>query len=175
VSTNPLTAGATVQDLARTLMQTFDTNNDGQLTSDEFGTFLTKLLSGVSTAASTTATGSASSVLAGINTTAFKLGSQSNGTAKFEGFNFESTNDLRLSAKYAFAAAAQKAPSMPYTKTEAENWFNTYIKPTMEALGHRINWVKGDKFQFTDSVGTFVVDFVRGADGPDPALAWQAE
>jgi hypothetical protein len=45
----------------------------------------------------------------------------------------------------------------------------------MEKLGHRINWVKGDKFQFSNWQGTFVVDFVRGADGADPAVVWQIE
>jgi hypothetical protein len=38
-----------------------------------------------------------------------------------------------------------------------------------------VNWVKGDKFEFTNWQGTYVVDFVRGADGPDPALWWGAD
>jgi hypothetical protein len=42
----------------------------------------------------------------------------------------------------------------------------------MEALGHTINWVQGDKFSFTNWQGTFEVDFVRGADGPTPAFWW---
>ncbi len=64
---------------------------------------------------------------------------------------------------------------MPTTKADAESWFNSNVKGEMEKLGHRINWVKGDKFQFSNSQGTFVVDFVRGADGADPAIVWQIE
>jgi hypothetical protein len=172
VSTNPL-SGASVNDLAKTLMQTYDTNSDGQLASDEFGTFLGKLLSGMQ---STTAAAAGSFPITSVtNTMAFKLGAVSSGSVKFEGFNFDSTNNLRESAKYAFAAAAQKSGTMPTTKAEAESWFNTNIKSEMESLGHRINWVKGDKFQVTSPQGTFVVDFVRGADGSDPAIVWQPE
>jgi hypothetical protein len=131
VSTNPI-PGVTVQDLAKTLMQSFDANKDGQINTDEFGSFLGKLLSGVNSSAA-----------------AYPINS--------------------------FAAAAQKSGSMPTTKADAESWFNSNVKGEMEKLGHRINWVKGDKFQFSNWQGTFVVDFVRGADGADPAITWQIE
>jgi hypothetical protein len=94
---------------------------------------------------------------------------------RFEGFNFNQDIDPAKSAKYAFAAAAQRAGGMPLTKAEAESWFNANIKSELEQLGHKVNWVKGDKFEFTNWQGTFTIDFVRGADGPDPALAWQVE
>jgi hypothetical protein len=154
-----------VQDLAKSLMQTFDTNNDGKLTSDEFGAFLSKLLTGVTTASAATAASTTSATA----TTAAASGTG----VKFEGFDFSVTKDPLKSAKYSFAAAAKAAGSMPTSKTDAETWFNTNIKPKMEADGHRINWVKGDTFQFTDAGGTFVVDYVRGASSSDPALAWQ--
>jgi hypothetical protein len=167
VSTNPL-SGTTVQDLARTLMASFDTNKDGQLTADEFGGFLSKLLSGVQQAATT------NSALG--NTANFRLGAAGgSGAVRFEGFDFNAVNDLSMSAKYAFASAAQRAGTMPHTKSEAESWFNANIRGEMERLGHRINWVKGDKFQYTNWQGTFVVDFIRGADGPDPAVQWLVE
>jgi hypothetical protein len=158
-------SSTSVQDLANSLMKTFDTNSDGKLTTDEFGAFLTKLLSGVTSAsAAATATGSTS--------TAAATGSSA---LKFEGFDFSVVKDPLKSAKYSFANAAKAAGSMPANKVEAETWFNTNIKPKMEADGHTINWVKGDKFQFTDASGTFVVDYVRGADSGSPALAWQPE
>jgi hypothetical protein len=168
VSTNPI-PGVTVQDLAKTLMQSFDANKDGQINTDEFGSFLGKLLSGVNSSAAAYPINSIG------NTSNFKLGALGSGNVKFEGFDFNATNDLSQSAKYAFAAAAQKAGSMPTTKADAESWFNSSIKPEMEKLGHRINWVKGDKFQFSNWQGTFVVDFVRNADGHDPAVVWQIE
>ena len=94
---------------------------------------------------------------------------------KFEGFDFNKGADPAKSAKYAFAAAAQKSGSMPTSKADAEMWFNTNIKGEMEQLGHKIDWVKGDKFQFTNWQGTFVVDYVRGAASSNPALAWQVD
>jgi hypothetical protein len=94
---------------------------------------------------------------------------------KFEGFDFSKNADPAKSAKYAFAAAAQKAGSMPTSKADAEVWFNANIKGEMEKLGHKIDWVKGDKFQFTNWQGTFTVDYVRGAASSNPALAWQVD
>jgi uncharacterized protein YdeI (BOF family) len=162
-------SSTSVQDLATSLMKTFDTNSDGKLTTDEFGAFLTKLLSGVTSAsAAATATGSTT-------TAAAATGSTGSSAVKFEGFDFSVTKDPLKSAKYSFANAAKAAGTMPANKTEAETWFNTNIKAKMQADGHTINWVKGDKFQFTDASGTFTVDYVRGADSGSPALAWQPE
>jgi hypothetical protein len=157
-------SSTSVQDLANSLMKTFDTNSDGKLTTDEFGAFLTKLLSGV-TSASAAATATA--------TTSATASATSSSAVKFEGFDFSVTKDPLKSAKYSFANAAKASGIMPTNKTDAETWFNTNIKAKMEADGHTINWVKGDKFQFTDASGTFVVDYVRGADSGSPALAWQ--
>ena len=95
--------------------------------------------------------------------------------ARFEGFDFAKNADPAKSAKYTFAAAAQKIGTMPTSKPEAEAWFNANIKDEMEKLGHKIDWVKGDRFQFTNWQGTFVVDYVRGANSGSPALAWQVE
>jgi hypothetical protein len=156
-------SGVSVQDLAKSLMQTFDTNSDGKLTSDEFGTFLSKLLTGVTTAAATS-TSTASATTATTSTSS---------AVKFEGFDFSVTKDPLKSAKYSFAAAAKASGTMPTSKTDAETWFNNNIKSKMEADGHKIDWVKGDTFQFTDAQGTFVVDYVRGANSSSPALAWQ--
>jgi uncharacterized protein YdeI (BOF family) len=157
-------SSTSVQDLANSLMKTFDTNSDGKLTTDEFGAFLTKLLSGVTSASAVaTATGTSSTTAAATNSSA----------VKFEGFDFSVAKDPLKSAKYSFANAAKAAGTMPTSKTDAETWFNTNIKAKMEADGHTINWVKGDTFQFTDASGTFVVDYVRGASSGSPALAWQ--
>jgi hypothetical protein len=70
---------------------------------------------------------------------------------------------------------ASKSGSMPRTKAEAEQWFNSSIRAEFEAMGHTVNWVKGDQFSFTNWQGTFTVDFVRGADGDNPAFAWQVD
>jgi hypothetical protein len=150
--------------MARSLMRTVDTNGNGELSTEEFTSFLAKLMTGVQTglAASPTAV-----------TTPAAAGTTSN--IKFEGFDFAKNADPAKSAKYAFAAAAQKIGTMPTSKADAEVWFNTNIEAEMEKLGHKIDWVKGDRFQFTNWQGTFVVDYVRGAASSNPALAWQVE
>ncbi|MGH9382661.1 MAG: hypothetical protein ACRD2Z_18945 [Thermoanaerobaculia bacterium] len=45
----------------------------------------------------------------------------------------------------------------------------------MEAFGHEIHWVQGDKMSFTSEQGTFTVDYLRGAGAPGWGVAWQVE
>ena len=165
---NPIQPGASIQEMARSLMRTVDTNQNGELSTEEFTSFLAKLMTGVqgSLTASPTA-------VATPTATATPAGAGA--SLKFEGFDFAKNADPAKSAKYAFAAAAQKAGMMPTSKADAEVWFNANIKGEMEKLGHQIDWVKGDRFQFTNWQGTFVVDYVRGAASSNPALAWQVE
>jgi hypothetical protein len=151
-----------VDALAKTLMTTLDGNKDSQVSADEFSTFLSKLLSGVQTAVAANATAATSAASA-------------TSAVKFEGFDFSKATDPAKSAKYAFASAAQKLGTMPTSAADAEQWFNSSIKGEMEKLGHKIDWVKDDRFQFTNWQGTFVVDFLRGASSGNPALAWQVE
>ena len=164
---NPIQPGASIQEMARSLMRTVDSNGNGELSTEEFTSFLAKLMTGVQTGlgASPTAVPAATTPGAG----------GAGASLKFEGFDFNKNADPAKSAKYAFAAAAQKAGSMPTSKADAEMWFNTNIKGEMEKLGHQVDWVKGDRFQFTNWQGTFVVDYVRGAASSNPALAWQVE
>jgi len=161
---NPIQPGASIQEMARSLMRTVDTNGNGELSTEEFTSFLAKLMTGVQTGLSASPTA--------VTTTA---AATTGASLKFEGFDFNKGADPAKSAKYAFAAAAQKSGSMPTSKAEAESWFNSNIKGEMEKLGHKIDWVKGDRFQFTNWQGTFVVDYVRGAASTNPALAWQVE
>jgi hypothetical protein len=150
------------QDLARSLLKTFESNGAGTTaTPDDFGAFLTRLLSGVTSAsAAATATSASSTTNTGV---------------KFEGFDLAVPRDPAKSAKYSFAYAAKAAGTMPTSKADAEAWFNTNIKSRMIADGHTINWVKGGQFQFTDNSGTFVVDYLRPADGGSAVLTWQPQ
>jgi hypothetical protein len=163
---NPIQPGTSIQEMARSLMRTVDSNGNGELSTEEFTNFLSKLMSGVQT-------GVAASPYAVPTATANPAATGA--SLKFEGFDFNKGADPAKSAKYAFAAAAQKSGTMPTSKAEAESWFNSSIKGEMEKLGHKIDWVKGDRFQFTNWQGTFVVDYVRGAASSNPALAWQVE
>jgi hypothetical protein len=158
-----------VQDLAKTLLAQFDTNKDSQISTDEFSGFLTKLLSGINSNYAGTSLASSATKSTATSTT------PTTGTSgvKFEGFDFSVTKDPLKSAKYSFAQAAKAAGTMPTNKEDAAAWFNANIKPKMEADGHTINSVSGDKFTFTNWQGTFTVDYIRGASSGNPALAWQ--
>ncbi len=168
MSVNSVTSGNSLQELASLLVKNFDSNGDGKLGSDEFGSLVTQLASQLNVPATTTnayKTTTASTPVVGLSGT----------TGRFEGFDFARAQDTQKSAKDAFAMLANKAGSMPRTKAEAQEWFNSKIKGEFEALGHKVNWVEGDKFSFTNWQGTYTVDFIRGADGDNPAFAWQAE
>jgi hypothetical protein len=93
-----------------------------------------------------------------------------------DGFDFARLQDPNKSAKDAFAWLAQQAPPPPTDNKDALGvWFNTYIKPGMQKLGHNVTDVQGDKFRFNNWQGDFWVDYGRGAGAPGGALAWQAD
>ena len=156
------TGASAVDQLAQSLMTRFDANNDGALSREEFSGLMGQLLGAVGARQMQAAPGP------------FAQG-EGGGGVKFEGFNFSREQKPQESAKDAFAMIAREVGSMPLTKPEAETWFNAHVRGRFEALGHKVNWVTGDKFSFTNWQGTFTVDFVRGADGPDPALWWGVE
>lgn len=94
----------------------------------------------------------------------------------FEGFDFGREQNTGRSAKDAFAWLANQAPPPPLNNKDALGaWFNQYIAPGMNALGHRITGSQGDTFGFENWQGNFNVDFGRGAGAEGGALAWQVD
>ena len=177
--TNPLQASNNVQDTINKLMAQVDTNQDGVVSNQEFGTFLSSLLKPTTDPTGTTADASnpTSSTNAGSSSSTSAMPSlplAPNANMTFEGFDLTRVQDSTVSAKDSFAQAAKLAASMPSTKADSEQWFEQNIRASMEADGLTINWIKGHKFEFTNWQGTYVVDFVRGAGGTSPALSWQA-
>jgi hypothetical protein len=93
-----------------------------------------------------------------------------------EGFDFAREQNTGKSAKDAFAYLSNQAPPPPlHDKAALAAWFKQYIEPGMNALGHRINSVNGDSFNFSNWQGTFDVDYGRGAGAAGGALAWQVQ
>lgn len=92
-----------------------------------------------------------------------------------EGFDFSREQNTGKSAKDAFAYLANQAPPPPQDKAALGAWFQQYIQPGMDQLGHKVSSVTGDKFTYGNHEGTFEVDFARGADAPGGALAWQSD
>jgi hypothetical protein len=163
---NPIQTGYGVQDLSRTLRSTVDGARDPQYSSDEFTSYLSKLLSGLQHQQAASLTSVAPVPVAG--------GSGPAAGLRFDGFDFTRAQNPQRSAKDAFAMLARASGTMP-TGVGAEQWFAQQIAPGMEKLGHHIDWVKGPRFQFTNWQGTFAVEFVRGTGSPAPALAWGLE
>ena len=155
------------------MIKTYDRNNDGSLNAEEFFELLKQVASQGKVPGAQHASPVALATSTALTAT---LPVQAIGPAPiFEGFNFERVQNPQKSAKDAFAMLAKRAGTMPMTKPDAESWFNARIKPGLEELGYTVHWVQGDKFKVTAREGDFVVDFVRGCGGPDPALAWMAE
>lgn len=93
-----------------------------------------------------------------------------------EGFEFGREQNTGKSAKDAFASLANAAPPPPLNdKAALGQWFNQYIKPGMNELGHGAQDATGDKFRFKNWQGEYDVDFGRGAGAEGGALAWQAD
>jgi hypothetical protein len=95
----------------------------------------------------------------------------------FEGFDFARGQDTKKSAKDSFAAHAKAAAvAAPINdKAALGDWAKQYVMPGMNADGHGVSSVDGDKLRFKNWQGEYDVDFGRGAGADGGALAWQAE
>jgi hypothetical protein len=100
----------------------------------------------------------------------------------YAGFDTQREHNISKSAKDAFlfasnqSAAADSFVQASATKEGSEAWFNQHIRPTLEAQGYTIDWVKGDQAFIRSWDGVGIVDFVVNAGHPDPSqrkLAWQ--
>lgn len=97
----------------------------------------------------------------------------------YSAFNTARLQDPGKSAKDAFAYLTNTAPAPPFgNKAQLANWFNSYIRPGMDALGHKVLSVNEDGFTYSNGEGTFTVDFAQNA-GATPGsmlqrLQWNA-
>jgi hypothetical protein len=154
-STNPL------DQLAQSLVSRFDANKDGQLTTDEFASFLTNFLSSVSS-------GNASAL--GVGTTA----AASAPKARLEGFDAAKLADLsHKSIKYQFGRVAQNYSLAGVTdKASAEAVLNSMTSDLL-AAGVNVLQVKGDSIQIKDDAGQDAwIDVIHGANSGNPAWQW---
>jgi hypothetical protein len=97
----------------------------------------------------------------------------------YSAFNTGREQDPAKSAKDAFAMISNQAPPPPFqSKPAMAQWFNQYVKPGMDALGHKVLSVSEDGFTYTNHEGTFFVDFGQNS-GAAPGsmqqrLQWNA-
>lgn len=82
----------------------------------------------------------------------------------YSAFNTARLQDPGKSAKDAFVYLSNQAPPPPFHDKKAlANWFNTYIAPGMNALGHKVISVNEDGFTYSNHEGTFFIDFAQNA------------
>jgi hypothetical protein len=148
-STNPL------DQLARSLVDRFDANKDGQLTSDEFSSFLSNFLNSTATTQ-----GDAQGIARGPVSFAKVTTKQ-----PLSGFSESKLADLSHNTlKYRFGRVAQTYSLASVTdKASAEAVLNS-MNGDLAAANVEVLAVKGDKLQLKDDSGKAIwIDVVRGA------------
>ena len=156
-STNPL------DQLAQSLVQRFDANQDGQLTTDEFTSFLSSFLNSLSTG-----NGNALGIASGA------ASSNAGPKAALEGFDMGKINNpSNTHVKYKFGRIAQNYSLSSVTdKASAEALLNS-MKPQMQAAGIDVLAIKGDKIQVKDDAGQAAwIDVIRATGSSDTGWQW---
>lgn len=184
---NSISTGNPLQELARQLVQKFDTDRDGQLTTQEFTSFLTNFLGtlgGDGKTAAAAGTGLAQGYQVPATASEGVTGGRGGGYA-YGGFDFSqpaANRDITKSAKYAFAEATrlaeeQGAGTMWHTKAGAEQFARQYVQPFLESQGFAVHEIVGDKMRVStrENPSGEWVDFVENVDGANPRLAWQSD
>ena len=165
---NPIQPGASIQEMARSLMRTVDSNGNGELSTEEFTSFLAKLMTGVQTGLSASPTAVHHPGRDGGRRRDRRV-AEVRGLRLQQGRRPGQVGQVRLRRGGAEGRldADQQGRRRDVVQRQRQGRDGK--------ARSKIDWVKGDKFQFTNWQGTFVVDYVRGAASSNPALAWQVE
>jgi len=152
--------------IARQLVDRFDANKDGQLTTEEFTSFLSNFLT-----TPATPSGVANGVAAGAGTNGLKLGTIKPNMAAFD--SRKVADPGHLTVKYKFAKVAKQYSLESVTdKTKAEELLNQ-MKADLTAIGLNVLDISKDKIKIKDDAGQEVwYDVIRAA-GSGHARGWQ--
>jgi hypothetical protein len=171
MSVSPLSSGPSIVEVARQVVQRFDTNRDGRLDAEEFSTLLGRLAGEAAPGASGTATSSATPALYAPP----EAGTRAR-RAVLEGFDERklAATDHRT-PKYLFARVAQHADlSGVRDKSGAEAVLRSLV-PDLQAAGLDVLDVRGDSVKLRIEGRDTWVDVVRGATSGAPAFQWLPE
>ena len=152
--------------IARQLVDRFDANKDGQLTTEEFTSFLSNFLT-----TPATPNGVANGVAAGAGTNGLKLGTVK---PNMDAFDSRKVADPgHLTVKYKFAKVAKQYSLESVTdKTKAEELLKQ-MKADLTAIGLNVLDINKDKIKIKDDAGQEVwYDVIRAA-GSGHARGWQ--
>jgi hypothetical protein len=161
-SSNPL------DQLAQALVSRFDANKDGQLTTEEFTSFLSQFLG---SAGSALTNGHANGVTSG---TATANGLHGTIPPVMRGFDAGKLADLtHTTIKYQFARVAQQySLESVHDKTSGEALLNS-MRDDLTAAGLNILDIKGDSIKIKDDAGQEAwIDVIQSCGGGNPAWQW---
>jgi len=150
------------EQIARSLVDRFDANMDGQLTTEEFTSFLSNFL---------TTPATPNGVAAGAGTNGLKLGTVK---PNMDAFDSRKVADPgHLTVKYKFAKVAKQYSLESVTdKTKAEELLKQ-MKADLTAIGLNVLDISKDKIKIKDDAGQEVwYDVIRAA-GSGHARGWQ--
>ncbi|MBK7975361.1 MAG: hypothetical protein IPK07_19440 [Deltaproteobacteria bacterium] len=169
MSTSAVSSQSSIQDLALSILNQYDTNKDGQLGATEFSNVLSNLLGGAVGSTSPT-----SSESVGSNTSATALGGMP--ASDMTGFNYDKImNESHQTSKYLFARVAWNVDlASVHDKASCQALLESMV-PDMQAAGMNVVAVDTDKIQVSDEYGTYWVDVIRDYDGPNQAFQWLSE
>lgn len=169
MSINALQSTNPIEQLARSLVDRFDANRDGQLTTEEFTSFLTSFVDSARSAAT------APGIVNGAPAHGLRKGLVDNGgPAALEGFNHDKLKDpTHLTPKYRFARVAQQYSLDGVTSKAAAERLLTSMKADLEAAGLDVVAIRNDKMKLRLDDGREAWIDVMRAVGSGQAKAWQ--
>ena len=158
---NTIETGNPLQQLAQQLVQKFDTDSDGRLTTQEFTTFLTTFMGTLGTGANA-AYASPS------------LAAATGGGSPLEGYDMRKMGDpSTTTVKYMFGRLAQNWNLASVNDMTSAEAFLTSKTGEMQAAGITVLEVAKDKIKVLDDAGQPAwIDVIRGAGAPNPAWQW---
>ena len=170
MSINTVQSTTPFDQIARQLVDRFDANKDGQLTTEEFTSFLSNFLTSTVTP-NAAPNGAANGVVAGAGTNGLKLGTVKPNMDAFDSRKI--ADEGHLTVKYRFARVAKQYSLESVTdKTKAEELLNQ-MKADLTAAGLNVLDISKDKIKIKDDAGQEVwFDVIRAA-GSGHARGWQ--
>ena len=174
MSINTVQSTTPFDQIARQLVDRFDANKDGQLTTEEFTSFLSNFLTTTATpnaSANGLVNGVANGVAAGAGANGLKLGTVK---PNMDAFDSRKVADPgHLTVKYKFAKVAKQYSLESVTdKTKAEELLKQ-MKADLTAIGLNVLDISKDKIKIKDDAGQEAwYDVIRAA-GSGHARGWQ--
>jgi len=152
------------EQIARSLVDRFDANKDGQLTTEEFTSFLSNFLT-------TTASPNASPTGVAASSNGLKVGTVKPAMLGFDAGKI--ADEGHLTVKYRFARVARQYSLESVTDKAAAEALLNQMKGDLQAAGLNVVDISKDKIKLKDDAGQEVwYDVIRAA-GSGHAKGWQ--